>query len=113
MGTATDLRAALYHFTRDAKPGTLDTSRYRMRYVVWGAGPPLVFIHGMADVGRSFVPVMHHLIDRFTCVAYELPDGTTDGSALGRYTHRDYVAGLLALLDHLGYDRTAVLGSSF
>src|SRR5690606_8271748 len=72
-----------------------------------------VFVHGMADVARSFALVMHRLADRYTCVAYELPDGTTDGSALGRYTQSEYVADLTALLDHLGFARAAVVGSSF
>ncbi len=57
--------------------------------------------------------VMHHLIERYTCVAYELPDGTTDGSELKRYSHKDYVADLLELLDHLGFATVDVLGSSF
>jgi pimeloyl-ACP methyl ester carboxylesterase len=84
-----------------------------MRYVSWGGGPPLVIIHGLADVARSFAPVMARLADRFTCVAYELPNGLDDGAALGRYTHPHLVADLFALLDHLHITRTAILGSSF
>lgn len=75
--------------------------------------PPIVFVHGMADAAAAFVMVMHRLVGRFTCVAYELPDGTTDGSYLARYSHADYTADLLALLDHLGFARAAVFGSSF
>ena len=108
-----DLPTALRDFARDAKHGILDTGRYRMRHFAWGHGPPIVFIHGMADVARSFILVMHRLVERFTCIAYELPDGTTDGSALGRYALSDYTADLLALLDHRGIDRAAVVGSSF
>src|SRR5438128_1543168 len=104
--TADDLSAALAAFRAGAVHGTLRTGRYRMRYFAWGAGPPLVFIHGMADSSRAFVMVMHRLAPRFTCVGYELPDGTTDGSNLVRYAHADYTADLLALLDHLGFDRT-------
>jgi pimeloyl-ACP methyl ester carboxylesterase len=111
--TADDLTAALAAFRAGAAHGTLHTGRYRMRYYAWGAGPPLVFIHGMADSSRAFVMVMHRLASRFTCVGYQLPDGTTDGSNLARYTHADYTADLLALLDHLGFDRTALVGSSF
>lgn len=111
--TADDLRKALARYRLEARPGTLDTGRYRMRYAAWGVGPPLLFVHGMADVGRSFALVMHRLVDRFTCIAYELPDGTSDGAALGRYTHREYVADLLALLDHFDYPEATVLGSSF
>jgi 3-oxoadipate enol-lactonase/4-carboxymuconolactone decarboxylase len=108
-----DVRAAYQAFRTDARPGTLDTGRYRMRYFVWGSGPPLVFIHGMADGARAFVMVMHRLIGERTCIAYELPDGTTDGSSLARYSLADYTADLLALLDHLHLPRAAVLGSSF
>lgn len=111
--TAADLHAAQAAFVREARHAVLSTGRYRLRYFVWGAGPPLVFVHGMAGGADQFTMVMHRLADRFTCIGYELPDGLTDGSALGRYTHREYVADLLALLDHLGHARANVLGSSF
>ncbi len=111
--TTEELHSALAAFRVGAHRGTLDTGRYRMRYFTWGNGPPIVFIHGMADAARAFVMVMHRLVERCTCIAYELPDGTTDGSALARYTHADYTADLLVLLDHLGLARAAVLGSSF
>jgi pimeloyl-ACP methyl ester carboxylesterase len=84
-----------------------------MRYFVWGSGPPVVFVHGMADAARAFVMVMHRLVGRYMCIAYELPDGTTDGSALGRYTLASYAADVVALLDHLNLPRAAVVGSSF
>lgn len=113
--TVTDeqLRAALAAFRAGARHAALDTGRYRMRYFVWGSGPPVVFVHGMSDAARAFVMVMHRLVGRHACIAYELPDGLTDGSALSRYTYADYAADLLALLDHLGLDRAAVVGSSF
>jgi pimeloyl-ACP methyl ester carboxylesterase len=105
--------AILERLGREARLAVFHTGRYRMRYVTWGTGPPLVILHGLADVARSFAPVMARLTDRFTCIAYELPNCLDDGAALGRYNHPDLVADLLALLDHLRIDRTAVLGSSF
>ena len=84
-----------------------------MRFAVWGSGPPLVIIHGLSDAVRGFAMVMHRLAARFTCVAYELPNGPDDGAKLGTYRHRDYAADLFALLDHLKIDRVALLGSSF
>ena len=91
----------------------LHTARYRMRYAVRGDGPPLVFIHGMADVGRSFEPVIRLLADRFTCVHYDLPTGCGDGAALGQYTLPHYAADLVALLNHLRFRQATLLGSSF
>jgi pimeloyl-ACP methyl ester carboxylesterase len=111
--TSDEFRTAYARYRREARRGAVYTGRYRLGYRVWGSGPPVVFVHGMADIGRSFVMVMARLADHFTTVEYDLPDGLTDGSTIGRYTHREYVADLLALLDHLGFRRAAVVGSSF
>jgi pimeloyl-ACP methyl ester carboxylesterase len=112
--TTDEFRAALAAFRAEAVHGVLDTGRYSMRYFTWGrSGPPVVFVHGMSDGARAFVPVMHRLLPQFSCVAYELPDGLTDGSRLARYTHEGYAADLVALLDHLKLPRAAVVGSSF
>jgi pimeloyl-ACP methyl ester carboxylesterase len=111
--TAEEFRAATARFAREARPRVVHTGRYRLGYRAWGTGPPVVFVHGMADVGRSFVMVMARLSETFTTIAYDLPDGLTDGSVIGPYTHREYVSDLLALLDHLGFARAALMGSSF
>jgi pimeloyl-ACP methyl ester carboxylesterase len=111
--SAGQYHAASAAFRAEARHATFDTGRYRMRYFVWGSGSPVVFIHGMADHAAAFLMVMHRLVPRFNCVGYELPDGLTDGARLARYTLGDYTADVLALLDHLGIARAAVLGSSF
>ena len=111
--TAKELQSALAACRQQSRSGVLETGRYRMRYFSWGTGPPLVFIHGMADVGLAFAMVMHRLCTRFTSIAYELPNGANDGAQLVRYRHSDYTADLVALLDHLKHDRAALVGSSF
>jgi len=111
--TADELRSALAAYRAQAVHGAFDTGRYRMRYFAWGSGPPVVFVHGMADAAEAFVMVMHRLVAHFTCIGYELPDGTTDGSRLARYGPADYAADLLSLFDHRKLDRAAVVGSSF
>jgi pimeloyl-ACP methyl ester carboxylesterase len=113
LATDNDLRLALTAYRTEATEGVLRTKRYRMNYFVWGAGPPLVFVHGMSDRAKAFVMVMHQLVARHTCIAYELPDGLTDGSDLRRYRHDDYVSDLIELLDHLKLPRAALVGSSF
>ena len=105
--------AALGAFVREATHSALDTGRYRMRFCVWGSGPPLVIIHGLSDAVRGFAMVMRRLAPHFTCIAYELPNGLDDGAKLGAYRHRDYTADLYALLDHLKLPRVALVGSSF
>jgi pimeloyl-ACP methyl ester carboxylesterase len=107
------LAEALADWNREARRGTFDTGRYRMPYFVWGSGPPLVFLHGLADQARSFVPVMAALRREFTCIGYEQPGGGPDGARLGGYRHRHLVADLVALLDHLHIRQAALFGSSF
>lgn len=111
--TDSAVRAALAAFDAEARPFALYTGRYRMRAWSWGRGPVLVIAHGLSDAPRGFAPVMYRLCRHFTCVAYDLPNGERDGSALGAYRHPHYTADLFALLDHLSADRVAVLGSSF
>ena len=111
--TAKELQSALAACREQSRSGVLDTGRYRMRYFAWGAGPPLVFVHGLADVGQAFVMVMQRLMSRVHQHRLRAPQRRNDGARMARYQHSDYTADLVALLDHLKYDRTAVVGSSF
>jgi 3-oxoadipate enol-lactonase len=110
---ALPLSAALQQWDREARRGVCDTGRYRMPYFVWGSGPPIVFIHGLADLGRAFIPAMAALKRDFTCIAYDLPAGGPDGARLGAYRHHHLVADLEALLGHLGLRYAHLFGSSF
>jgi pimeloyl-ACP methyl ester carboxylesterase len=107
------LGEALRRYAGEAVHGQFHTGRSRCRYLTWGEGPPIVFIHGLADTPRSFVLPMARLAAHFRCIAYALPDGEHDGARLGRLTHADLVDDLFALLDHLHLDRAYLVGSSF
>lgn len=104
---------AMERFDAEAEAGVCDTGRYLCRYVVWGEGPPLVFVHGLCDAARSFVMPMAALSRSFRCIAYDLPTGRDDGARIARYRHADYVDDLFHLLDHLGLEQTDLYGSSF
>jgi pimeloyl-ACP methyl ester carboxylesterase len=107
------LEDALHRFGHEATRGVCDTGRYRCRYYVWGDGPPLAFIPGIADDALSFVLPAAHLSRHFRCLAYDLPTGAGDGARLSGYRYGDYAADLFALLDHLGATQSYLLGSSF
>jgi pimeloyl-ACP methyl ester carboxylesterase len=107
------LADALAQWRSEARTGCVETGRYSCRYFVWGDGPPLVFIHGLCDRARSFVPVMAALRRQFRCIGYELPDGGADGARLSRYQHADLVSDLFALFDALRSRQAYVFGSSF
>jgi pimeloyl-ACP methyl ester carboxylesterase len=45
-----------------------------------GAGPPLLFIHGLTFDRSTWDPIVDQLADRFTCIAVDLPGhGGSDG----------------------------------
>src|SRR6266849_3638695 len=104
---------ALRLFEREGTRGVCNTGRYRMPYLIWGEGPPLVFIHGLGDTNRSFLAPMAFLNRQFRCISYDLPTGRGDRARVGDYRHDDLVSDLLALLDHLQLKQSYVLGSSF
>ncbi len=107
------LSECLERWRREAQPGVVATGRYRCRYVVWGRGPTLVLIPGMAMDAVGFVLLMARLQAHFRCISFDLPDGEADGAHLMTYHHADHVADLFALLDHLALRQCFVLGSSF
>ena len=107
------LHECLERWQREAKPGEVPTGRYRCRYVAWGQGPTLILIPGLASDAISFVMLMVRLQSRFRCIAFELPDGDSDGARLTTYRHDDLVLDLFALLDHLRVRECFVLGFSF
>jgi pimeloyl-ACP methyl ester carboxylesterase len=107
------ITAALARLEAEAERGVLDTGRYRCRYVAWGEGPPVVFLHGLGDMGRTFALTMALLRRHFRCITYDQPTGTGDGARLRRYRHAHLVDDLLRLLDHLKADTAMLVGHSF
>jgi pimeloyl-ACP methyl ester carboxylesterase len=107
------LAETLARFQCEAVRGECDTGHYRCPYYVWGQGPPLVFVPGLADDSKSFVMPIALLSQHFRCVAYDWPTGLGDGAHLARYRHATFVDDLLALLDHIGAGQAFVLGYSF
>ena len=107
------LADCLAGWQRDAHHGVVDTGRYRCRYVVWGSGPALVLIPGMALDAIGFAMLMARLQKTFCCISFDLPRGDTDGARVRSYRHADLVADLFCLLDHLNVRQCYLLGSSF
>lgn len=107
------MRDALDRWRREASHGVLDTGRYRCRYVVWGRGPTLVLIPGIACAASTFSLLISRLQEHFRCVSFDLPDGVDDGACLRSYRHEDLASDLFAVLDHLHIHECTVLGFSF
>jgi pimeloyl-ACP methyl ester carboxylesterase len=112
-GAPISLEQALHYFEQEAVRRVCNTGRYRMPYYAWGAGPPLLFVHGVSDSSLVFVQTISRLSAHFRCIAYDLPRGNGDRALTQHYTHGHLVADLLALVDHLGLPRTYLFAASF
>jgi pimeloyl-ACP methyl ester carboxylesterase len=112
-GPQLTLETALARMDREARHGALQTRHYHCRYLEWGDGPPLILIHGLGDVPRSFALVMAHLCRYFRCIAYQLPTGGGDRARLRRYRHGHLIDDLLHLSDHLHLKQASLFGHSF
>ena len=104
---------ALERLGREGRPGVCPTRKYLCRYALWGEGPPIVFIHGISDVARSFAMMAADLCRNFTCILYELPTGEEDHAGMGGYRHQHFVDDLIELLNHLNLERAYLFASSF
>ena len=100
------LNQALERFQREAIQGVCDTSRYRASYYVWGDGPPLTFLHGLAENKEAFVPLLAHLSRWFRCIAYDFPTGSHG-------TLPDLVDDLRCILDQAGAKQSYLYAAPF
>ena len=77
-----------------------------------GDGPPIVLLHGLSATRRNVVQGSRHLIKRgYRLIAYDAR-GHGASSPGASYEYADLVGDLEAVLEHLGLDRAALVGSS-
>jgi pimeloyl-ACP methyl ester carboxylesterase len=77
-----------------------------------GEGPPVVLLHGLSATRRNVVQGSRHLTKRgYRLIAYDAR-GHGASSPGASYDYAELVDDLEAVLEHLGIDRTALVGSS-
>lgn len=93
--------------------GWVHLRQYSARYCVWGKGPPLVLVPGLAGGLGLLGPLARVLSSQFQVIGYELR-GEDDCFALRQpFAISDLVNDLGEVLDWFGLERPAVLGVSF
>jgi pimeloyl-ACP methyl ester carboxylesterase len=81
---------------------TVDVNGVRLHYDVAGAGPPLVFVHGMCGRAEVWAEQVSRLSDAFTCVTYDRRGHGSSSDADVTHSvplHADDFAALVAALD--------------
>ncbi len=76
-----------------------------------GAGPPVVFLHGLGGNRHAFDAQLAALADRYRCIAWDVP-GYGGSAPLQEMTFATLSGSLNNLLDHLGIEPYAVVGHS-
>lgn len=84
----------------------------RLAYREAGAGPPIVFLHGLGGNSASWQPQFEAFADRYHLVAWDMP-GFGASELLPLATTRDYSTLARRFMDALGIDRATGIGTSY
>ncbi|MGW0432151.1 alpha/beta fold hydrolase [Micromonospora sp. NPDC003197] len=92
----------------------IDVDGVRTRLVTAGdpAKPALVFLHGTGGHWEAFSRIIGPLSEHFHCIAYDMVGNGFSSKPDHPYEIPVYVAHLNGVLDHLGVDKTSLIGSS-
>jgi pimeloyl-ACP methyl ester carboxylesterase len=80
-------------------------------YDVVGAGPVVVFVHGLTSSRQAWDPVTRLLAPDFTCVRIDLR-GHGASSAAAEYSMRSLVGDLRVVIEEVGLGERALVGHS-
>lgn len=87
----------------------------RIHYLDWGGEekPPLVLLHGIGRLARSFEPIAPHFTGRYRVLAMDMRGhGDSDWDPQAAYLVEDYVQDLEGLVEQLGLRDIVVWGNS-
>jgi esterase len=92
----------------------------RIHYVDWGnangagaAKPPMILIHGLDRVARTFDHLVPHFTSRYHVIAVDMRGhGDSDWDPAARYVVEDHVSDLEGLVAQLGLRNIVVWGNS-
>ena len=84
----------------------------RLHYTVTGDGPTLILIHGIPDFWNGWRSQIAHFSGSHRVVAPDLRGVNLSGQPAGVAAYRisELVRDTVELLDHLGLDRSAIVG---
>jgi pimeloyl-ACP methyl ester carboxylesterase len=90
----------------------LDHPGCRLYYEVTGAGPPIVFAHGLGGNHLSWWQQVPHFAGRHTCVTFAHRGFAPSSAIAGGPDPADYAGDLAALIDHLGLGDVCLVAQS-
>jgi pimeloyl-ACP methyl ester carboxylesterase len=97
------------------KSQVLTVNGLRLHYLDWGnaGAPPVVCIHGYTSSAQAFNAPARHFQDRFHSIVPDVRGhGESAWSPTGAYQYSDQVSDLEGLVDQLGLEQFALIGTS-
>jgi 3-oxoadipate enol-lactonase len=94
------------------KRGILQRPGSRLYYEVTGAGPAIVFAHGLGGNHLSWWQQVPHFAGRHTCVTFAHRGFAPSSEISGGPDPADYAGDLAALIDHLALERVFLVAQS-
>ena len=85
---------------------------HQLSYVDSGAGPTVLFIHGLLGSNQNWTHLVHSLDDRHRVVIPDLFGHGASEKPVGDYSLGAHAAALRDLLDQLGVERVTLVGHS-
>jgi len=100
--------------TLEFRQGYLDAAGVRTRFVEAGSpsAPPVLLLHGTGGHWETFAPNLGPLAQHFHCVAIDMVGNGFSAKPDYDYEIQEYVAQVVAVLDHFALERAAVVGMS-
>jgi pimeloyl-ACP methyl ester carboxylesterase len=95
-----------------------DVNGLRVHFLDWAAPgseskPPLILLHGIGRLARSFDPIAPHFIDRYRVIAMDMRGhGDSGWHSQAAYLVEDYVQDLEGLVAQLGLRDIVLWGNS-
>ena len=85
---------------------------HRISYRAGGAGPVVVFVHGITSTSKTWSNVLPYLAQHFTVVAPDLLGHGESAKPRGDYSLGAYASGIRDLLLAIGHERATFVGHS-
>jgi pimeloyl-ACP methyl ester carboxylesterase len=82
----------------------------RLRFLIGGQGSPVVLLHGYAETGHMWRPIMALLAQRHTVVVPDLRGAGGSAKPAGGYDKKSMAVDIHALTASLKLDRVSIVG---
>jgi pimeloyl-ACP methyl ester carboxylesterase len=87
-----------------------DVNGVRIHYAIGGKGPAVVLLHGFAQTGRMWRPIMPVLAQKHTVIVPDLRGAGDSGKPEGGYDKKNMAVDIHELTRTLGLDHVSIAG---